>query len=432
MMFSESEWVFERVRLLMLKREHPDWSYRHCARELGHDPKWVRKWSLRFAAAQPVTLKTLRSVSRAPHHPPPRIPEQAKDLVVELRHELSEKFHRRAGPKLLHYGLERYCQLYSVDFRLPKATSTIAQILRERQCVLPHFQGKHEPVLLPLPMDEWEMDFGEIYLGEAGGVFEFFVVIDRGTSRVIYVEARSGYNAETALEAVARLFIQHGLPKRLRFDRDPRLWGSWTRDSYPAPMVRFLRVLGVEPVICPPRRPDKKPFVERCIGTLKHEWLARFAPDTYADAYEVLEKFPRYHNAERPHQGRACQNRPPDEVFPTLPKLPELPAQVTPNAWLAHEQGRVYRRRVNASGTIQVDRHTYTVGSHYAGQRVLVCLDVKRRQFHIFLHDSIVKTTAIQGVIEGQMDFQDYLEQIQTEARLVDLHRQAMWEKRNN
>lgn len=431
-MSSESEWVFERVQLLMLRRINPDWSYRRCARELGHDAKWVRKWSLRFAAAHPVTLKTLQSVSRAPHHPPPRIPEQAKDLVVELRHELSEQFHRRAGPKLLQFGLETYCKLHPVDFKLPKATSTIAGILRERHCILPRLAKYHEPIFLPPPMEEWEMDFGEIYLGEAEGMFEFFVVADRGTSRVIYVEARNGYNAETALEAVARLFVQHGLPKRLRFDRDPRLWGAWTRDSYPAPMVRFLRVLGVEPIICPPRRPDKKPVIERCIGTLKHEWLGYFAPDTFADAYEILETFPHYHNAERPHQGRACQNRPPDEVFSTLPKLPELPQQVTPNAWLAHEQGRVYRRRVNASGTIQVDRHTYTVGSRYAGQRVLVCLDAKRRQFHILLNDSIVKTTAIQGLVEGQMEFQDYLKLIQTEARLVDLHRQAMWEKRNN
>jgi hypothetical protein len=84
------------------------------------------------------------------------------------------------------------------------------------------------------------------------------------------------------LLAVARLFNLHGLPQRLRFDRDVRLWGAWTRDSYPSSLVRFLRAVEVEPVICPPRRPDKKPFVERCIGTLKHEWFARFSPATLA------------------------------------------------------------------------------------------------------------------------------------------------------
>jgi hypothetical protein len=49
------------------------------------------------------------------------------------------------------------------------------------------------------------------------------------------------YRADTALAALQRLFVQQGLPERLRFDRDPRLWGSWTRDSYPSPWVRVLR-----------------------------------------------------------------------------------------------------------------------------------------------------------------------------------------------
>jgi len=48
------------------------------------------------------------------------------------------------------------------------------------------------------------------------------------------------------------------------------------------------------------------------------------------------------------------------------------------------------------------------------------------------LNDKMVKTTTIQGLIEGQMDFQNYLKQIQLEARLVDLHRQAMWERRSD
>ena len=74
-------------------------------------------------------------------------------------------------------------------------------------------------------MEEWELDFGEIRLSE-DEIFEFLIVIDRGTSRLVYLEGGNGYRAETALEAVARLFLLHGLPKRLRFDRDPRLWGA--------------------------------------------------------------------------------------------------------------------------------------------------------------------------------------------------------------
>jgi hypothetical protein len=87
---------------------------------------------------------------------------------------------------------------------------------------------------------------------------------------------------------------------------------------------------------------------------------------------------------------------------------------------------------VNASGTIQVDRHTYRLGSHYARQRVLVYLDASQRQFHLILNDKAVKTVAIEGLVEGQMDFQDYLKRMQMQARLVDLHRQVMWAKSND
>ncbi|MBA3869134.1 MAG: transposase, partial [Anaerolineae bacterium] len=98
------------------------------------------------------------------------------------------------------------------------------------------------------------------------------------------------------------------------------------------PMIRMLRVLGIEDVPCPPHRPDKKPFVERCIETLKYEHFARFAPTTLAEAQAVLANFPHYYNEQRPHQGQACQNRPPEIAFPTatLPKLPTLPDMVHP------------------------------------------------------------------------------------------------------
>jgi len=34
-------------------------------------------------------------------------------------------------------------------------------------------------------MDEWEIDFGEIFVPDDETVFEFFIVVDRGTSRLI-------------------------------------------------------------------------------------------------------------------------------------------------------------------------------------------------------------------------------------------------------
>ena len=225
-MESESVWVLERLKLHQLLLEHPDWSLRHYARELHHDLKWVRRWAARIRSAVSLTLDTFKSRSRAPHHPPQSISEEAKQIVGELRHELSEKFHRKAGVKTILYGLRQYQQKHPVAFVLPKACSTITRILHDLGWITSLRPTVHEPLDLPPPMTEWEMDFGELFLGETEGSLEFFVVVDRGTSRLVYLEGSSGYSAETALEAIARLFATCGLPERLRFDRDVRLWGA--------------------------------------------------------------------------------------------------------------------------------------------------------------------------------------------------------------
>src|SRR5688572_29831495 len=103
-MDSESVWVYERMKLHHLMQTQPDWSNRQYARTLGHDPTWVRKWKQRLQTATALTLKMFQSQSRAPHNRPRSIAPEVKTLVRELRHELSEKYHRPAGAKTILYG----------------------------------------------------------------------------------------------------------------------------------------------------------------------------------------------------------------------------------------------------------------------------------------------------------------------------------------
>jgi hypothetical protein len=272
------------------------------------------------------------------------------------------------------------------------------------------------------------MDFCEIRLQD--GRFEFFLVVDRGTSRVVHIEGCAGYQADTALEAVMRLFTINGLPKRLRFDRDPRFVWSWSADGYPAPLVRLLQVLGVEPVICPPRRPDKKPYVERCVRTFKHEWLDRFSLDTMADVYEVLAAFPHYHNAQRVHLGRTCAGRTPDEAFPQLPVLPALPEAVQPNRWLETYHGRIFRRRIRSNGTIQIDKHIYYINYKRAKQNVLVHLDAHRRCLWISWEGlKLPKRLPLQGLQSEYLDLGTYLRVLQDEARSIAAYRRMLWQQ---
>lgn len=170
-------------------------------------------------------------------------------------------------------------------------------------------------------------------------------------------------------------------------------------------------------------------MLERCVFTVKHEWLDRFSLETIADVYDVLPDFIFYHNAERVHFGRACQGKTPDQAFPELPALPHLPETVHPDAWLQAYHGRVFRRRVSSNGTIQIDKYTYYVDKGLAKQRVLVHLDAEQQAFLMSCAEKIVKQLDIKGVITEELDFGTYLIVMKQEARSIDWPLQTTWRK---
>ena len=407
--------------------QHPNWMPTQLADVLGRSERWARKWVRRLKEVVKPSFQMYLSASRAPKKRPRQTPAVVKDVICDLRVSLSEHYHRPAGPRLICHYLHQEETLQELDdVFVPTSSRTITKILRERGYIVDPPKYEHEPLPLSAPMEEWEIDFCEIQL--ADGRFEFFIVVDRGTSRVVYLEGCEGYRADTALDAIIRLFLLYGMPKRLRFDRDARFVWSWSADSFPAPLIRLLHVLGVEPVVCPARRPDKKPYVERCIRTFKHEWLDRFSLDRMADCYEALEAFPHYHNAERIHLGRACDGRTPDEAFPKLPSLPFPPDEVQPNAWLEVEHGRVFRRRIRANGTIQVDKHVYYVDQKLAKRPVLVRLDAMLRCLRVTVDGvELDKVLPLKDLPSDQMRLFDYLERLHQEAISIARYRQMRW-----
>jgi hypothetical protein len=425
-MDSESQQIYDRMTLHRLAEKYPHWKAPQLAEVIGRSERWTRKWLCRFKTIDEPHFSMYLSQSRAPKTRPRQTPKEVKDVVCELRETLSEQYHRPVGATLIRHFLLQDKNLKDTDFFIPTSSRTITKILRERNYIQTPKKHERMPLELCSPMEEWEMDFCEIRLQD--GRFEFFLVVDRGTSRVVYLEGCEGYRADTTLLAVARLFRLNGLPKRLRFDRDPRFVWSWSADSFPAPMIRLLHVLGVEPVICPPRRPDKKPYVERCVWTFKHEWLDRFSLDTMADCYEALEAFPHYHNRERIHLGRACQGRTPDEAFPNLPRLPAVPTMVSPNRWLEIEHGRVFRRRIRANGMIQVDKHTYYVDQKLAKHSVLVHLDGANQCLRVTLDGKpLAKPLPLKDLQPTQLDLHDYLKILQQEAMSIAAYRHMLW-----
>ncbi len=124
---------------------------------------------------------------------------------------------------------------------------------------------------------------------------------------------------------------------------------------------------------------------------------------------------------------KTYNNQPPSVAFPVLPALPQLPEQVAPDIWLKSVNGRVYRRRVNSDGTIQIDRHTYSIGARYTGKLVLVHVDANRQALYVTLDGQVVKSHPVQGLYGRALPFWDYFKLIQAEAQTIELHRLASW-----
>jgi hypothetical protein len=156
-------------------------------------------------------------------------------------------------------------------------------------------------------------------------VIETLNFVDAGTSILLSAQAHPDFHAETALDAVVTFLRAYGLPPpppTLTFDRDPRWVGSASGRDFPSPFRRFLLCLGIQPHLCPPRRPDKNAFVERYHRSYNQECLQVHRPATLQEVREVTEQFMQHYNYERPHQGRSCKDQPPRVAFATLPKLP--------------------------------------------------------------------------------------------------------------
>lgn len=428
-MDTESLRIFDRMHLHRLLETHPKWSNARLAEEVGRSKSWVQVWRLRVLNPELNNFSKYLSRSRAPktrHH---EVDPYIEDIICDLREELTEHYHRTAGPIVILQGLEERSDLRDEGYYLPSSTKTIANILKKHGYIRKKRKRFRIPVILPDPNDEWEIDFGLVKLGD-GSWFEFFIVVDRGTSRVVYLEGCERYNAETTLEAIARLFILCGCPKRIRMDRDTRFVGAWSADSYPSALLRFIRNMEVKPIICPPRRPDLKPFVERTIFTLKYEWLSRHPMNDIAEAREALETFPNYYHTERRHQGRACKGKTPDQAFPSLPPTRIVPEFINPNHWLENEHARIYRRRVNSNGTVQIDKHQYYIGTQHARVQILVHLDAEKQVFHFEDGKTCFKPQPIQGLHEDNLiDMQSYLIMMKTEARSAEMHRFMMWHR---
>jgi hypothetical protein len=417
----EVQHYMARVRLRELQQAHPEWSHDQMVDATGYSKSWVRKWRKRLAEAAPDDAQVLLGQSRA-NHMGPRLSEAVVRRILEIRDAPPDNLKRTPGPKAILYYLHKDEALKAEGHYLPRSTRTIWRVLDQHQRIIRAAPVEHSPWEYPEPMQCWEIDFKDVSTvpadpeGKQRHVVETFAIVDEGTSILIDNPSRDDFNEETTLLAMAEVLQAQGRPQTIVCDGDTRFIGSDSSKDFPSPFIRFLRCLGIVIEVCPPRRPDLKPFVERCIGTYQRECLAIYRPANLEQTQEVGAPFRYHYNFERPNQAVTCGNQPPRVAFFDLPSLPPLPATVDPDAWLNSLHGVQFTRKVRANGTVTVDNRCYYVQQKLRGHEVVLLVDAAERQFLVLHNARVVKHLPIKGLYNGQMFYPDYLEMMRKEA----------------
>ena len=419
----EETWIAERGKLRALLNNQAKLSNSQLADQCGHSGTWVKKWKKRLKNSAADDLNALRSQSRKRHELPRPLDKRIETAILEIRDQPPADLNRVPGAPTILYYLNQREDLRADGLAIPKSTSTIWKVLKRNQRTGWHQAIHHQPLEPTAPMDTWEIDFTDVPTvipdpdGKKQHAVETFNVIDTGTSILIDAIPNADYNAESAIAALIAVFDEYGVPRQIRLDRDPRLVGSWSAQAYPSAFMRFLLCIGVDLDICPPHRPDLKPFIERFNRTLEYECFRPNKPTNLDETLPVTAHFKQFYNVDRPHQGRQCANRPPRAVYPDAKPARKLPVQVDPDAWLRAYQGKTMTRTVDSAGTIAVDRFDYYVSRALRGRTVLITVDAAAKQLNVELDGKRIKQLTVKGLYQQSIAFVEYADLIIREAR---------------
>jgi transposase InsO family protein len=427
-------WVADRALLRRLIQTHPEWTQKELAAWIGRSLGWVKKWVKRLREAPLEDTSVLFGKPRGRKTPYPQTDPEVEERIVAIRDSPPENLKRIPGPKAIQYYLARDPALQGRASTLPRSTRTIWKILHRHGRIASPLRRRHQLMERLAPMTAWQIDFKDASTvsadpnGKQQHVVEILNVVDIGTSIVVAAHAHADFHAQTALEALAQILQEHGMPVAITFDRDTRWVGSASGRDFPSAFVRFLVCLGIEPVVCPAHRPDLNAFVERYHRSLKQECLLVLRPQTLEQVREANEAFVQHYNQQRPNQALSCGNQPPRVAFPVLPTLPPVPGFVDPDAWLRHIDGAHFIRKVRSNGSVLIDDVPYYLKQRFSGQYVDVCVHAAKQELVVWHQHQPIKRLPIKGLQKTLLTFEQFVALMAHEA--LSEHRRLLYARR--
>jgi transposase InsO family protein len=331
------------------------------ARSYGVARSWIYALLARYRAEGEAAFEPR---SRRPKTSPTAISQDAAELIIALRKELSGQ-GLDAGPHTIAWHLGHHHQTRV-------SAATISRYLTRAGLVTPEPRKRPKSSYIrfaaELPNERWQSDFIHWHLA-GGQEAEIVSWIDDHSRLALSVTAHPVTTGEVTLATFRATCAKYGIPASTLTDNGmvytTRLAGGRGGRNG---LENELRRLGVTQKNGRPSHPQTQGKVERFQQTLQ-KWLAgRPAAATLAGLQQQLDAFTSYYNNQRPH--RSLPHRAtPATAYAARPKA-------VPGDRTADTHDRVRTDIIGTNGTVTL-RHNgrlyhIGVGRTHAGTHVLL------------------------------------------------------------
>jgi transposase InsO family protein len=330
------------------------------ARSYGVSKGWVSKLVHRYRLEGDAAFEPH---SRRPHTSPGRIGDTTIELIVRLRHELTE-MGADAGAEIIAWHLTEH-------HRLVVSTATIWRTLKREGLITPEPKKRPKSTYLrfeaDLPNETWQSDFTHWALAD-GTDTEILNWLDDHSRMLLSCTVHTHVTGADVVESFTRNTETYGIPASTLTDNGlvytTRFRGSRNAFEY------LLAAMDVTQKNGHPYHPQTQGKIERFHQTLKR-WLdARPAAETATELQTQLDQFRVIYNEQRPHRalGRLTPKQAWDATIKATPDSKPLSVHYRVRRDIIDQFGKLTLRR---AGTL----HHLGVGRDHARKTVLILTD---------------------------------------------------------
>jgi len=319
-------------------------------------------YAIKKRAIEEGQAAALEPRTRRPRSSPNRTSEELKKRAIGVRAALE-----RSG--LDHGPISVHEKMRSLGMTPVPSTASLSRIFRDAGVA--RVEPRKKPrasfrrFVYPAPNACWQLDSTE-YVLTGGRRCVIFQLIDDHARFAVASHVAWGETSEGAIAVVKKGIAAHGVPQRLLTDNGAALNPS--RRGAVGQLVTYVTRLGVEAITGKPYKPTTQGKNERFHQTL-FRWLDKQPlAGTLEELQEQVDRFDRFYNTERPHQGLPGRVTP-AQAWEATPKAdpPRPRNQMQPVGWDGIRATRVAR-----NGIVQVRQTRFHVTRLLAGQIVFL------------------------------------------------------------